>query len=69
MITEMKTFRFMPLFAFALFFAASACANVTSFASPEYLQWLDELKQEMADRGISRKTLDKVYRKVGFVGR
>ncbi len=51
----------MPLFAFALFFAASACANVTSFAPPEYLQWLDELKQEMADRGISRKTLDKVY--------
>ena len=37
MITEMKTFRSMLLFAFALFFAALACANVTSFASPKYL--------------------------------
>lgn len=39
----------------------SAKANVTSFAPPEYLSWLDGLKKEMAQKGISQKTIDTVY--------
>ena len=45
----------------ALSVATSACANVTTFAPPEYLAWLDDLKKEMVDRGISQKTIDTVY--------
>lgn len=45
----------------ALGVSAAACANVTSFAPPEYLSWLDNLKQEMRQKGISQETLDKVY--------
>ena len=51
----------ISLFAIALSVATAACANVTSFAPPEYLSWLDELKADMAQRGISQKTLDTVY--------
>lgn len=41
--------------------AACASANVTSAAPQEYLDWLDELKKEMAAKGISQKTIDTVY--------
>lgn len=41
--------------------AACASANVTSFAPKEYLCWLDELKKEMVEKGISQSTIDKVY--------
>lgn len=41
--------------------ACSTSANVTSFAPPEYLQWLEGLKAEMRQKGISQATLDKVY--------
>ena len=45
----------------ALSITTAACANVTSFAPKEYLCWLDELKQEMLNKGISQKTIDTVY--------
>ena len=43
--------------------AAGACAEMPANNQPpmEYLQWLDELKQEMMTRGISKATIDKVY--------
>lgn len=41
--------------------ACSTSANVTSFAPPEYLQWLEGLKAEMRQKGISQATLDTVY--------
>ena len=40
---------------------ACASANVTSLAPKEYLEWLDCLKKEMVEKGISQKTIDKVY--------
>lgn len=40
---------------------ACASAEVETCTPKEYLVWLDELKQEMLERGISQKTLDKVY--------
>ena len=40
---------------------ACASANVTSLAPKEYLDWLDELKKEMVEKGISQSTIDKVY--------
>ena len=41
--------------------ASCASANVTSLAPKEYLCWLDELKRDMHQKGISQKTLDEVY--------
>lgn len=41
--------------------STAACANVTSFAPPEYLAWLEELKQDMIKRGISEETIETVY--------
>ena len=49
----------LDLSAFLLF-STAACA-LPSQAPQEYLQWLDNLKEEMVDRGISQKTIDKVY--------
>ena len=40
---------------------ACASANVTSEAPEEYLVWLDDLKKEMIEKGISKKTIKKVY--------
>ena len=57
----MRFHRQISLLAIALSVATAACANVTSFAPPEYLNWLDELKADMAKRGISKETLDTVY--------
>ncbi len=57
----MKYRRHIVLSLFLLIFSTSACANVTSFAPPEYIKWLDDLKKEMAEKGISQNTLDKVY--------
>ncbi len=58
-----KTYFYLTVFSFAAL--ASGCgaarANVASFAPPEYLEWLDDLKQDMHARGISEKTLDRVY--------
>ena len=44
-------------------FGATACASagVTSLAPQEYLDWLEELKKEMVEKGISQKTIDRVY--------
>ena len=55
-------FRFLPLYML-LSFAMMACAsaNVVSIAPEEYLDWLEELKEEMVDKGISQKTIDEVY--------
>lgn len=44
-----------------LLFSTAACASSTPQAPQEYLDWLDNLKQEMVERGISQKTVDKVY--------
>ncbi len=43
----------------------SACRVTASehVAPKEYLQWLEELKQEMSDRGISQQTLEKAFAK------
>ena len=40
---------------------AAAQANVTSFAPPEYISWLEDLKKDMYAKGISQQTLDLVY--------
>ncbi|MBO5443009.1 MAG: lytic murein transglycosylase [Alphaproteobacteria bacterium] len=52
-----------------LFCIATSCFASTVFAADkkvnapaEYLQWLDNLKQEMIERGISKKTIKKVYK-------
>ena len=45
----------------ALTVAGCASANVASIAPKEYLAWLDDLKKEMLERGISQKTIDEVY--------
>ena len=47
----------------AALLGATACAsaNVTSSAPQEYLDWLEDLKKEMVEKGISQKTIDKVY--------
>lgn len=44
-----------------LMFSAAACASSMQQAPQEYLDWLDNLKEEMVERGISEKTIDKVY--------
>ncbi|MBR6663972.1 MAG: lytic murein transglycosylase [Alphaproteobacteria bacterium] len=47
----------------AMLLATTACvsASVSSSAPAEYLCWLEELKEEMIDKGISKKTIKKVY--------
>lgn len=42
----------------------SACAAATpeSVAPSEYTHWLNNLKKEMVERGISKKTIDEVYK-------
>ncbi len=45
----------------ALGMSASACANVTTLAPPEYISWLDELKNDMQNRGISPQTIETVF--------
>lgn len=59
----MKFSRTLTLLTTAALFCVSACAsaNVTTTAPKEYLDWLDELKKEMIERGISQKTIDTVY--------
>lgn len=43
--------------------STSACASSTKSTAPsEYLQWLGNLKTEMVKRGISKKTIDEVYK-------
>lgn len=44
--------------------SASACASSTPSQTPpsEYMLWLNNLKQEMVERGISQKTVDEVYK-------
>jgi len=42
--------------------SAGAVRAVDKVEAPEeYLDWLDDLKEEMIDRGISKKTIKKVY--------
>ena len=57
----MRFGRHICLTALALSLSAAACANVASFAPPEYLSWLEDLKKEMEEKGISRQTIDTVY--------
>ncbi len=54
--------RFLSV-SIAVLLATTACAsaNVTSLAPKEYLEWLECLKQEMVEKGISQKTIDEVY--------
>lgn len=48
----------------ALLISTSACASSHNNTPPaEYTQWLNQLKKEMIERGISQKTIDKVYAK------
>lgn len=58
-----KTYIHISFLALSLFIGgcASAQANVTSFAPPEYLSWLENLKKDMVNRGISEATVNKVY--------
>lgn len=51
------------LLATAAMLCVSACAsaNVTTAAPKEYLDWLENLKKEMVEKGISQKTIDTVY--------
>ncbi len=51
----------MAATAFAFCGCASTQANVTSAAPKEYLSWLEELKQDMLNRGISQETISTVY--------
>ncbi len=56
--------RFVSLAA-VLMVSATACAAVPAEQTrppAEYLQWLDGLKEEMIARGISRQTVDEVYK-------
>ncbi len=54
--------KFLAVSLFALWGTmACASANVASVAPKEYLDWLEELKKEMVERGISQKTVDEVY--------
>lgn len=47
----------------ALLMSTSACASSPKPTAPsEYLQWLDGLKKEMVQKGISQKTVDEVYK-------
>ncbi len=47
----------------AICFASVVSAADKKVETPEkYLRWLDELKQEMIERGISKKTIKKVYK-------
>lgn len=57
----MHWFKKILFLVFAVGFSTSACANVTTMAPPEYLEWLENLKKEMINRGISQKTIDTVY--------
>lgn len=59
----MKTgYKFIS-FAAALCISASvSAADKKAEAPEEYLHWLDNLKNEMLERGISKKTIKKVYK-------
>lgn len=47
----------------ALCLSTAALAENKKYDAPkEYLQWLDNLKAEMQEKGISKKTLKKVYK-------
>ncbi len=47
----------------SVFFVSAVSAADKKVAAPaEYIQWLDDLKQEMIERGISKKTIKKVYK-------
>ena len=54
--------RFLSV-SIAAMLATTACAsaNLTSIAPKEYLEWLECLKKEMVEKGISQKTIDNVY--------
>lgn len=48
--------------SFALMFGTCACASAQVNQPPaEYKAWLEDLKREMVERGISKDTVDKVY--------
>lgn len=49
------------ILAFCFSGCAGTKANVTTFAPPEYLAWLDDLKQDMLKKGISEETIRAVY--------
>ncbi len=51
----------MAATAFSFCGCASTQANVTSVTPKEYVSWLEELKQDMLNRGISKETIDTVY--------
>lgn len=54
-------------FVFAMSFSASACANMAPVEpADEFQHWIDNLKVEMLNKGISQKTIDKVYENVYY---
>ena len=59
----MVSFRKSLIVSASVLWGLTACAsaNVTSEAPEEYLVWLDDLKKEMIEKGISKKTIKKVY--------
>ena len=49
--------------SFALMFSTAACASAPDNRPPaEYVHWLENLKKEMVERGISKETVDNVYK-------
>lgn len=59
----MKILGNFVLLTLALCLSTSAWAEDKKYDAPkEYLQWLDNLKNEMQGRGISKKTIKKVYK-------
>lgn len=48
---------------FSVLLSAFSAGAVSQTPPPEYTKWLKELKQEMADKGISEKTLETAFAK------
>ena len=52
---------------FAAAFSTSACANVAPIEpSDKFQHWIENLKVEMLEKGISQKTIDAVYENVYY---
>jgi len=58
---NLRLISLMAATAFTFCGCASSRANLTSAAPEEYLSWLEDLKQDMLNRGISQETIDTVY--------
>ena len=45
-----------------IWLSMSACATSSETVPAEYTRWLENLKEEMVERGISEKTINEVYK-------